>query len=59
MKRFIIFAFDQYYPSGGQADIISHETDQETAIEKAKNLKRYHFREVYDCELEEVVWSRN
>lgn len=58
MKRYIIFAFDTYYPAGGQADIIAHEDNRDTAIQKAKELKSYHIREVYDCEIEEVIWSK-
>jgi hypothetical protein len=58
MKRYIIFAFDQYYPCGGLSDIIAHVAEKEDAIQRAKDLKRWHFVDVYDCELEDVVWSK-
>jgi len=58
MKRYIIFAFDTYYPAGGSYDIVAHIDDSEQAIEKANNCTTDN-SQVYDCETEEVIWSND
>lgn len=56
--RYIIFAFDQYYPSGGCGDIVDVKKTEEKAFKKARKIRegkgaRYgapDYIEVYDIE---------
>lgn len=46
-KRFMLFAYDNYYPSGGQTDVLgSFDT-----LEEARNrtyAKEYQYFEIFD-----------
>lgn len=54
MKRFIIFSYPEYYPSGGSGDIKSiHETEDEAIEEFARLLedgKLSEFAYIFDIE---------
>jgi len=54
MKRFLLFAFDQYYPSGGMNDFIK---DFDTLIEAYRTSlqHRQDFKQIYDSEKREVI----
>jgi len=56
MKRFLLFAYDDYYPSGGWSD---YEGSFDTAEEAMAHKTRYDTdnAEVVDAETERVVWS--
>lgn len=54
MKRYIVFAGDQYYPLGGPDDILGVYPDLATAVFHMANSGR-DWACVWDCEREAVV----
>ena len=58
MKRYLVFAYYAYYPSGGLGDVEAESDDKIVAIaEAAKLLKTYDYVEVFDCQDRVVVFS--
>ena len=55
-KRFIVYAFDCYYPSGFLGDIVDSFDSLEEAITAAKKT-RYDYQGVFDCDERQQVWS--
>ena len=46
-KRYLLFAYDTYYPSGGLCDLVnSYDTVQEAVSEANKHASDY--KEIYD-----------
>jgi hypothetical protein len=61
-KRFLVFAMDRYYPSGGIDDVKKSFDDADEAIEFAKSgddLVSYDFVEVFDCDLRGFIYKKN
>lgn len=56
MKRYIAFAFDNYYPGGGTSDIVDQTDDLEEAKLSCIKTKRDCY-EVYDNMTEQIVWE--
>lgn len=55
-KRFLLFQYDQYYPSGGWSDLSgSFNTVEEARICAKKELRTTN--EVIDLETGYVVWD--
>lgn len=54
MKRYIIFAFDEYYPYGGHLDIQTHVDDYRNFDYKTIG-DGYSYYYIYDCLKEYVV----
>ena len=55
MKRFLIFAYDSYYPTGGWGDFDSDHDTLEEAREVAKVLKkRCEWIQIVDLETREL-----
>jgi hypothetical protein len=54
MKRFLVFAYDAYYPSGGWSDFQSaHDTlDEAKAAKKALNepRRKWYYVDIVDLE---------
>lgn len=60
MKRYILFAGRDYEPLGGAGDIMGSDCDIESLKETVKifqDRNRYDWYQIYDCELEQVIWS--
>ena len=57
MKRFLLFAFSDYYPSGGLSDVDSSHDTLKEALEEANQLS-WEFMNVFDCDTRTVVWSK-
>lgn len=58
MKRYLVFAYDVYYPSGGWNDFQGSFGTLEEAREKAQELKEQNdFVEIIDLEAETRVES--
>lgn len=58
-KRYLLFAFDGYYPQGGLSDVVL-ETNSIPEIERwASNNSRWDYYEILDMEtgqVLELVW---
>lgn len=50
-ERFIVFAYNAYYPSGGFSDIVASFSTIESALAALKNtpLFRYEYIELFEC----------
>lgn len=48
MKRYLIFAYDQYYPLGGMKDLKGQSDDFEEAKKIADQMKDYDYVNIYD-----------
>ena len=48
MNRWLLFGFDQYYPSGGMDDCVLMSNDASEILERWKMLD-YNHSHVYDC----------
>jgi hypothetical protein len=60
MKRFMVFSFPEYYPSGGLSDVIGdYDTIEEAkeAIEKGDIFISSDFCYVFDREIGEQVFN--
>ena len=55
-KRFIAYAFDNYYPSGFLGDIVDSFDTLEEAINAVESTL-YDFKGVFDCDKRQDVWS--
>jgi len=56
LKRYFIFAYDQYYPKGGIADFWDDTDTEDAAFEvaaKAQAIKRHV--QIYDTEVDKYV----
>ena len=51
MNRFLLFAYDSYYPTGGMSDCVFMSNDAAEIIGKWTSINPdYDYSEVYDCE---------
>ncbi len=58
--RYLIFAGDWYYPSGGANDLQGSTGMESTAIKLAKGLLAVHeWVQVYDLKKEVIVWDED
>lgn len=58
MKRFLVFAWEYYYPTGGMNDLHEEFDDEEAAIAAAKKLTDWPRVEVFDIQTGNEVWSK-
>ena len=49
MNRYLLFAYDQYYPRGGMDDCVFMSNDWNEIYDRWKKLNQDHSH-VYDCE---------
>ena len=56
MKRYLIFAYPCYYPSGGMCDLHSQFDNKDEALTRAKELID-DYVEVYDIQEDREIWS--
>jgi hypothetical protein len=59
-KRFLVFAYQAYYPGGGWCDFKSaHDTIEEAhaGVKELAEKSRYDFVEIVDLERLEIVWQ--
>jgi hypothetical protein len=56
MKKYVLFQYDAYYPSGGLNDITGSFDTVEEAKQKAKEDKTDHTI-IVDRDTWEIVWS--
>lgn len=56
MKKYMLFCYDQYYPTGGMGDFVASFDSLEDAILKAKE-RGDDYREIYDRDTLQEVWS--
>jgi hypothetical protein len=59
MKKYVVFAYDEYYPGGGMTDLVGSFDD----LDEAKGVKcslgdDYDYIEVVDRDTWEVVWAK-
>jgi hypothetical protein len=60
MKRFLLFAFDSCYPSGGLSDVIKEFDTSEEALDWAKTNKiGYDYAILFDCVDRKVIWDKD
>ena len=57
MKKFVLFQYSQYYPSGGMSDIEGSFDTLQEALDFIKVHWR-DFNEVVDRDTWEIVWNR-
>jgi hypothetical protein len=60
MKKYLVFAFWTYYPSGGMEDFIGDTDTLEEAKEMFKSEqagKAYMEGHIYDTVAREIVWN--
>ena len=51
MNRFLLFAYDSYYPAGGMSDCVFMSNDPTEIISKwTRCSTEDEYSEVYDCE---------
>jgi hypothetical protein len=55
MNKFLIFAFNHYYPSGGLNDLQSTCDDYYEILDALSNLKDYEAIQVVNSDTEEVI----
>jgi len=58
MKRYLVIAYDQYYPSGFPDEVRYSSDDVDDAIEKAKDI-HYDYKYVFDCDTREIVYKED
>lgn len=58
LKRFLVFGYFQYYPSGGLGDVDETFDTNEEAVAYAKTVA-YDFVEVWDRIADETTYSNN
>ena len=56
-KRFMVFAYDQFYPGGGTTDCNDSFDTLAEAIAAAENM-RDDFKEILDLDERQVVWEK-
>lgn len=56
MKKYIVFGYDYYYPSGGLQDIIGQANSLEEAKSICKKRRRDIF-EIVDRDTWKIVWE--
>ena len=55
--RYVVFAYDWHYPSGGVEDIVHETNDLEAAINKCREYGTNDNAYVYDFKKCVVVWD--
>ena len=70
MKKYVIFAWDQYYPGGGLGDLVGDEDDLEAAkaiclankfvyqFGKNEHTMSFDYAQIVDRDTWEVIWDR-
>jgi hypothetical protein len=56
MKRYLLFSFDHYYPSGGWYDFDSSSDSYQELVDKAKELNQEYWH-IVDTETGDVTWK--
>lgn len=56
-KRFILFEYDSYYPSGGMSDCSNSFETLDEAVNDGK-LSKSDWVEIFDCTKRQLVWER-
>lgn len=54
MKRFLVIAYDQYYPSGFPDEIRDSKDTIEEAMFKLSELN-YDYKYIFDCDTRKIV----
>ncbi len=54
LGRFMLFAYSEYYPSGGAHDFVGWHSNLDDAVSAGKATGEVNWH-VYDCELREIV----
>jgi len=57
MNRYLVFAFNFYYPQGGLSDVAESFHTLEEAVAWAKNVDD-DVIEIFDCNNRQIVWER-
>lgn len=58
MKKFIVFAFSQYYPAGGMDDVVGsfdYFEDAEALIQKYKDEDYYDHYQIFNAVTRQVT----
>lgn len=55
MKRFLVIAYDQYYPSGFPDEIRGSTDTIEEAMFKLSEME-YDYKYIFDCDTREIVY---
>lgn len=62
MKRFLLFEFPEFYPSGGLSDVTAEFDSKEEAMEYVKKRNAgYAFSDsayIFDCDTRETIWRK-
>ena len=58
MKRFLVFCYNQWYPSGGWSEFVGSFGSLDEAKDVSKKKGSDH-REVVDGETENIVWEEH
>ena len=58
MKRYLVIAYDQYYPSGFPDEVRYSSDDLEEAIAYT-NVCQYDYKYVFDCDKREIVYKED
>ena len=56
MKRYILFGYDNYYPTGGFNDVIGSYDTKEEYRDKMEESK-YENYQVFDCDLKHLIYD--
>jgi hypothetical protein len=56
LKKYIIFGYDSYYPSGGLNDIIGQEDTLEAAIKVCKR-ENYNWMQIVNRDDWKICWE--
>jgi hypothetical protein len=63
MKRFLLFDFPEYYPSGGLSDVVAEfDTEEEAQSYIKDRLKKYGFSDyayLFDCDKKDKTWRKD
>lgn len=57
MKKYILFAYNAYYPSGGLDDIEAEFDSLDQAVVFAKNMGACDCKYIIDRDTWEIVWN--
>jgi len=58
MKRFLVIANDQYYPTGFPDEIRDSKDTIEEALFKLSELN-YDYKYIFDCDKREIVYKED
>lgn len=57
MKQYLLFGFDQYYPSGGWNDFLDSFDSVEEATMDCHKYGDHEYYQIVDSQTGDVVWS--